>query len=270
MPRPISIREFVHNRLHTATMRAAKAQGYQLVPRHYYSPIPFDTPRAEWDRRSPMAGIAFDLDAQIEWLELVTANAAGWTAPDSPMYGPVDAELLYGAMKELDPSRVVELGSGTSSAIIRQALDRPHDIYDPVPNDRTTLNVHRVSAVDVPLAVFRALRAGDVLFVDTTHTVKTGGDVNRIVLDFLPELAEGVVVHIHDIFLPYEYPHEWAVEGRLWAEQYLVQAFLIDNPRWRVLCGANAVAQEFPERVEAAIPRFKPGLRPGALWIQRV
>lgn len=248
---------------------AVRRTGNELVRRDFYSPIPFETPRAVWDAKSPLAGIEFDLESQTRWLEEAAGLAKGWVAPEVEMYGPVDAEVLYGAIKKLQPANVVELGSGVSSGIICDALGRQHDIYDPVPNDRTTLHVNRISATDVPLDVFEALGDGDVLFVDTTHTVKTGGDVNRIFLDVFPILKPGVVVHVHDIFLPFEYPYEWAEEGRLWAEQYLLQAFLVGNSDWEILCGCNAVSQMNPDRVAQAIPRFRPGRRPGAFWIRR-
>jgi hypothetical protein len=197
-----------------ALTRAAGARGFQLVKRHFYSPIPFDTPISEWSRRSPMVGIPFDIDAQAAWLERAVSHAAGWVPPaETGTFGVVDAELLYGAMRELRPDRVVELGSGVSSEIIHDARGRAHEIFDPVPNDRTRLPVRRVPATEVPRETLLDLQAGDVLFVDTTHTVKTGGDVNRIILDYMPLLAPGVIVHFHDIFLPYEYPREWSEEG---------------------------------------------------------
>lgn len=115
-----------------------------------------------------------------------------------------------------------------------------------------------------------SLGAGDVLFVDTTHTVKTGGDVDRIFLDLLPRLASGVWIHIHDIFLPYEYPREWVIdERRAWAEQYLVQAFLSFNDAFRVELPLYAVARACPERLAAVVPSFSPRFAPGAFWISR-
>jgi hypothetical protein len=104
--------------------------------------------------------------------------------------------------------------------------------------------ISAVAAQDVPLEVFTQLERGDVLFVDTTHTVKAGSDVNRIVLDILPRLAPGVLVHIHDIFLPYEYPKAWLTsKRRFWSEQYLVQAFLTLNDQWAVRCASYALAR---------------------------
>jgi hypothetical protein len=258
------------SRLRSLAHRAARATGHELVRHHFYSPLPHDTPPEAWRRRSPMAGIDFDLDAQLAWFEETCRAAAGWTPPPSTMYGVVDATVLYGVMRSLNPNRVVELGSGVSSNVIVAARERPHDIYDPVANDRTDLNVHRVSASNVPQEVFEELEAGDVLFVDTTHTVKVGGDVNRIILDALPALAPGVVVHVHDIFLPYEYPEHWWTDfRRLWTEQYLLQAFLIGNTDWEVLCSCHAMIRDFPDRVAGVVPGFTPPGSAGAFWMRR-
>lgn len=257
------------SRLRNVVERMARLTGSELVRRNFYSPIPYDTPDEVYDRRSDLAGIEFDTGEQIEWLERMARHAEGWTAPSDLMFSSVDAEVLYGVIRELQPRRVIELGSGISSGIIRQALGRPHEIYDPVANDRTDLRTHRVRATDISLDVFQTLGEGDVLFVDTTHTVKTGGDVNRIILDIFPTLRPGVVVHVHDIFLPFEYSRAWAKEGRLWAEQYLLQAFLIGNPSWEVLCGNFAATRDFPERVKAAVPRYVPPKRPGSFWMRR-
>ena len=124
-------------------------------------------------------------------------------------------------------------------------------------------------AQDVPLDVFTALESGDVLFVDTTHTVKLDSDVNRIVLDVLPALAPGVLVHVHDIFLPYEYPRRWLEEsGFFWAEQYLLQAFLADNPRFEVLAATFALCRDRPEAMARLAPTWQPGAEASAFWLR--
>ena len=198
-------------------------------------------------------------------------------------YESVDAETLYGLLRHLRPSRVVELGSGASSHVIdlaRRANETSgsslrHTIYDPFPFGNpmgaVPATVHRTRSEDIDAAVVGELESGDVLFIDTTHTVRTGGDVVRIFLDLLPRLSSGVYVHVHDIFLPYEYPREWVVDRRLaWAEQYLLQAFLAFNREFEVVFPAHAVVCQDPEAVSAAIPSFGPDVAPGAFWMRRV
>jgi hypothetical protein len=251
--------------------RAVAKTGVDVLPRKYWSPVPYDVAEDVWTRRSPMTGVAFDVPAQVERFERIAVHADGWERPDAQrMYGGMDAVVLYGMIRDLQPERVVELGSGVSTDIIREALGRPHRVFDPYANDRTGLEVEPISAVDVPLSVFEELEAGDVLFVDTSHTVKTGGDVTRIVLDVLPVLASGVVVHVHDIFLPFEYPRQWTEELQLyWAEQYLLHAFLIGNADWEVVLGCAAVQDARPELVERYAPGHGPQSRPGAFWMRR-
>ncbi|MCW3023837.1 MAG: hypothetical protein JWR30_3159 [Conexibacter sp.] len=251
--------------------RAVTKAGIDVLPRKYWSPIPYDVPEPVWTRRSSLTGIDFDVDSQVALFERIAPHTEGWTRPDPKrMYGGMDAVVLYGMLRELQPAQVIELGSGVSTDIIREALGRPHRVFDPYANDRTDLAVEPTSAVDVPLPVFQELAAGDVLFVDTSHTVKTGGDVTRIVLDVLPVLAPGVIVHVHDIFLPFEYPREWVEQLQLyWAEQYLLQAFLIGNPDWEILLGCAAVQDAAPELVERYAPGHGPHSRPGAFWMRR-
>ena len=276
-------------------VRAAMARlGFQLVYSSYDSPIP-DVNAIEpafFDEARPMRGIEFDVERQIEFVEHeLAAHSREWSPPLSVedagpgrfylrngTYESVDAELLYAFVRHLRPARVVELGSGYSTLIIREALARNGaDVakvlhtYDPYRSDLLPADA-RVTSLpvqDVPDETFRALGAGDVLFVDTSHVVKIGGDVTHIVLEALPLLGDGVVVHFHDIFLPYAYSRTHLEDAHFWSEQYLLQAFLLGNPAWEVLIGAQAVARAHPARLAAAIPSFGPGVSPGAFWMRR-
>jgi hypothetical protein len=131
--------------------------------------------------------------------------------------------------------------------------------------------LHGTAAQDLPLDVFDSLQAGDLLFVDTTHTVKLASDVNHIVLDVLPRLAPGVLVHFHDIFLPYEYPHRWLSDyGLYWAEQYLLQAFLACNRHFEILCAVPALSRERADGFAAAVPQRATTVDGSSFWIRRV
>lgn len=115
-----------------------------------------------------------------------------------------------------------------------------------------------------------ALSGGDILFVDTTHTVKTGGDVTRILLELVPRLPAGVLIHFHDIFLPFDYPREWVIDKRrAWAEQYLLQAFLAFNYEFEVILPTYAVLRTRPELVEKLVASYTAGVRPGSFWLRR-
>ena len=272
--------------------------GLQVVPRTYYSPIPDlrALPADIWERRSALRGIHFDLDEQLAWIEAELAAAMREFAPperatgrpgeyalENPSYGRVGADLLHGVVRGLRPRRIVELGSGHSTLIMAAAAERNCGegaetelrSFDPFPTVAQPglpglASLERIPAQDVPLEVFASLASGDVLFVDTTHTVKLGSDVNRIVLDVLPLLAPGVLVHVHDIFLPYEYPRAWhEVSGFHWGEQYLLQAFLSGNRDFEVLAATFALSRERPEAMARLAPTWREGATASAFWLRR-
>ena len=199
-------------------------------------------------------------------------------------YPPLDAWALEGMLRLLRPRRMVEVGCGYSTLVSartnREDLGGRMELtcIDPHPKPFllegalpgvTALLPEKVE--DAPLELFEGLEAGDVLFIDTSHTVKTGGDVTWLFNEILPRLRPGVVVHIHDIFLPYEYPEEWVMGGNGWNEMYLVHSFLLFNEAFEILWGAaymlahqlEAVFTAFPD-----LPRYA-AMAGGALWIRR-
>jgi Methyltransferase domain len=267
--------------------------------RSFYSPIPQLRGLDEgiWSRRSELAGIELDLDHQAQLVEgelapYVTELDAPEGGAGEPgelflangSYEYVDAEVLYAMVRHLRPARILELGSGYSTLLMARAAEanaRDGDqtaleSYDPFPGPaREGLpglrRLNPTPVQQVPIADFERLGSGDLLFVDTTHSVKLGSDVNRIVLDVLPRLRAGVIVHFHDVFLPYEYPRHFSEGlGMYWTEQYLLQAFLSLNRDYEVLLALHALARERPAALEAAVPSWR--LRPGwgaSFWIRR-
>ena len=241
-----------------------------VVRRGFNAPIPEpeDLRDELWAGRREMPGVDLDVAAQVEALRALLPHRV--PLPDgfdsaNPMYGPLDAAVLGAMLARERPQRVVELGSGWSSQIIA-ASGTDHVAYDPHPSAFDA--ARRTRAQDVPLEVFTSLRAGDVLFVDTSHTVKTGGDVNRIVLDVLPRLASGVRVHFHDILLPYEVDRRWLLAGWYWNEQDLLQAFLAGNARWRVELALHAAAKADPALARDFAPGHEDFHVPGAFWLR--
>ena len=267
-------------RLRLFARRLAERAGWQVVERRFYSPVPdLDAlPADVFARRSELAGVELDVDAQAAFAESELGpflaefgdGPAGWT-PRNGYYDRGDAGIAYAVIRPLRPARVVELGSGFSSLVIDHALDEgaEHTVYDPYPSPLVP-DARPLPAQEVPLEAIDALAAGDVLFVDTSHTVKLGGDVNRVVLELLPRLAPGVWVHFHDIWLPGEY-HEVLVRQMemYWAEQYLLQAFLAFNADFEVTFATRAVADARPELLPRLIPGLDATLWPSSFWIRR-
>jgi hypothetical protein len=274
--------------------RAAERVGLQIVLKTYYSPIPdlSTLPEAIWVDADPMRGIELDLDAQVERLrdglsarieEFAVRSGPGLAYEElNASYPLPDARLLYALVRELKPTRIVELGSGQTSRVIAQAcaanaadgLESHFEAFDPYPTavDESLQGLsalHRTPAQEVSDEVFAQLRDGDMLFVDTTHTVKIGSDVNRIILRVLPLLAVGVTVHFHDICLPYEYPRYLFEDyGLYWAEQYLLQAFLAMNPSYEVLYSTDALCRDRRADVAAA-GLAAAGESGSSFWIRR-
>lgn len=163
------------------------------------------------------------------------------------MFPALDAWVLEAMLRYLRPSRLIEVGCGFSSIVTarvnRELLGGRIDItcIDPYPSEDLTRGIEGVRELrperiqDTPLELFKELTRDDVLFVDTSHTVKTGGDVPWIFEEVVPRLNPGVVVHIHDIFLPNDYPPEWVLDGWAWNEAYLVRAFLAFNRAFEVV-----------------------------------
>ena len=235
-----------------------------IVPRRYWSPIAYDPPPQFWDRATPLIAVDWDLGHQAQLYQRITPLMNGATA--GGMLGLEDARVLRGVIRHLRPARVIELGSGHSTRLIRAATSGEHFVYDPYPSKgvRSTgdIVVERKSVMALPVSEFAILDANDVLFVDTSHVVKLGGDVNRIILEILPTLRAGVWVHFHDIFLPWEYPR-YVVDKRLcWAEQYLLHAFLAFNTHFRVELAIHALARTGRIEPRQAVP--------GSFWIQRI
>ena len=122
---------------------------------------------------------------------------------------------------------------------------------------------------DLDLEFFSQLDPGDILFIDSSHTVKIGGDVNYLFLEVLPRLNPGVIVHVHDIFFPFEYRRHWVLnEFRFWTEQYLLQAFLTFNSEFEVLLGNYYLSRYHKEHHRAAFPDL-PRWIGGSFWMRR-
>jgi hypothetical protein len=195
----------------------------------------------------------------------------------------LDALALFALLRHWRPRRLIEVGSGFSTLLIAEVNLRflgggVHvTCIDPYPRPflRGTpqgIAEVRVEAVqDTPVSLFTELRAGDVLFIDSSHVAKTGSDVVHLLLDVVPRLAPGVRIHVHDVFLPDDYPRAWSVEeNRGWNEQYLLQALLTDSPRYRVLFASHHAARRHAEALRAAlgVSHLDPLPTGGSFWFE--
>lgn len=236
-----------------------------VPPGHYYSPLnDLDYIRIHESRLFNkvdinLAGIELNHSGQVDLLHSLAKHYPSIIFPEQQQaefryyyrnqwFSFSDAIFLASMLLHYRPGKVIEVGSGFSSAVMLDVNERYLGnsaellFIEPYPEDRLAklvrpgdrYRIRREFIQDVPLEVFDALGENDLLFIDTSHVSKTGSDVNHLLFQVLPRLRKGVLVHLHDVFYPFEYPKEWVLGGRAWNEAYLVRAFLQYNSQFRI------------------------------------
>lgn len=197
---------------------------------------------------------------------------------DNGYFRGVDAELLYSVIRKYRPNQVIEIGSGFSTRVIARAikdggLQTTLTSIDPLPRVSVAGVAGKVipsNVEDVELEVIAAsLAEGDVLFIDSSHQVITGGDVPFLFLELIPRLRRGVLIHVHDVFFPFEYPEECVFPGWNWTEQYLVHAFLAFNDSFEILWPARYMWGYHQAEVREVIPADPAVYPPSSLWLRK-
>jgi hypothetical protein len=195
-----------------------------------------------------------------------------------------DAEYLYNFVRYLKPKRIIEIGSGYSSLIINNAVNKniqestqykcQHICIEPfeVPwLEKTGVNVLRKKVELIDITEFQKLEDGDFLFIDSSHIIRPQGDVLYEYLEILPNLAKGVSVHIHDIFTPNDYPKEWVFDQvKLWNEQYLLEAFLSNNDSWEITGSLNLLFNNHFDELKRVCIYLTKDRDPGAFYIKKI
>ncbi|HSS19395.1 MAG TPA: class I SAM-dependent methyltransferase [Pyrinomonadaceae bacterium] len=258
--------------------------GVQILPAHYYSPVPniieLKNTQDDWARPSTMPGVDVDLDQQAASLKSIclpfqqeySSNKVYLEAvseKSGPGFGYIEAQCLYAVIRHLKPARVIEVGSGVSTWCTLAALgcnsngsSAPGRLtsIEPHPSDRLR-TLKEIELVErevqrVPIEVFTSLQKGDLLFIDSSHTVKVDGDVNFLILEVLPRLRPGVVVHFHDIGFPYDYPRDTLRTFFHAMETSLLHAFLIFNERAKILFCLSQLHYQRTEVLQQVFPDY--------------
>lgn len=268
------------------------------IPGHFYSPI-VDAESARedaariWPKNPTVHGIDFNDATQRRLLAEVFPRLIGdYVYPengpdddvlmtyyeDNGQFSHLDSRAAFCLLRHLKPRRIVEVGSGYSTLLMldvnRRFLGNACQITCIEPYPRPFLlwadiDLVRKRVQDVPLDFFAGLDRGDVLFIDSSHVCKTGSDVAFLLLEILPRLRPGVLIHIHDIFLPGDYPQRWVLDVEIsWNEQYVLQALLTQNRGYRIVFGSAYAVQHFAPEVDALVGRHIP-LGGSSLWIER-
>lgn len=284
-----------------ATFGSAEKLGIHILPAHYYSPIPNST-ELHFDEKTPLFAAASGeiLDFAVRFLTDLTTRYQGAyseIAASRPFedrdfvsqfrfgkapYSTVEAELLYGLIRSKRPSQIIEIGAGHTTLLTAEAI-RAEAEYAPIfkciepyrpnylrklPSEVTAFNDTPLQSV--PVERFQELQAGDILFIDSSHVAKYGSDVVYEISALLPRLNTGVLVHFHDIFLPYEYPTDWVVGAKFfWNEQYVLSALVQDNPRYEIKYPLHQLYRQRRDALQRLFPLFsQPEHRPGAYWLE--
>lgn len=271
--------------------KALKTIGVLPVRRHYYEPYV-----SEQDLRMPLhnkrslPGIEWNLDGQLRFLaSLRYENEFAQVLSEDFRFGngafeSGDAEFLYQVIRLTKPRRVFEIGSGNSTIVARAAIRKnqnedagyrcKHICIEPFESawlESAGITVLRKRVEEVDISFFDELDENDLLFIDSSHVIRPQGDVVTEYLQILPVLRKGVIVHVHDIFSPRDYLSDWIIErGWLWNEQYLLEAFLTQNPSWKILAGLNMLRHEHFEALRRVCPYLTSDREPGSFYIQRV
>lgn len=257
---------------------------------HYYDPL-FDHRKIA--PRKAKSHLDFRDEQQLGFLRQLTFNDELNDTPvkkgtdlafhyNNGSFESGDAELYYSIIRKIRPSRIIEVGSGFSTLIALKAVAK-NKAEDPAYSCKMTciepyempylekldITLLRSKVEDVSLEVFSQLGRNDILFIDSSHIIRSGGDVTHEILSILPMLPSGVWIHFHDIFLPDDYPKEWLeFHFRMWNEQYLLEAFLLGNPDFEIVCSLYYLCARFRPEVAKTFPRLAEADRmPGSFWI---
>ena len=194
-------------------------------------------------------------------------------------------------MRQFQPRRIVEVGSGFSSAAMLDVNDRflgrklQFTFIEPYPDrlnsllsagDKSSCKILVKGVQQVELDAFQSLEENDFLFVDSSHVGKSHSDVLHILFEILPRLNKGVLVHFHDVMWPFEYPQSWLEEGRAFNEAYFLRAFLQHNSAFEVLFFNSFMMAQHAELLRIKMPRMlKSPSTPetignSSLWLRKV
>ncbi len=275
-------------------------------PGHYYSPIP----NLEEIKESEeiifsdkfINGVDLNIDYQFQLLKKISTNYINYPyqynnynkenkyryiKKDASFYRYSDNVFLFLVMNFYKPKKIIEIGSGHSSAsmldtnehflnnsinftFIEPDPERLNSILNESDKDTCDIRADKVQKQNISL--FKELNENDILFIDSSHVSKTGSDLNHIFFEILPKLNPGVLIHFHDIFYPFELPKHWVMDYKFfWNENYLLRAFLMNNESYEIILFNSLLQKEKRDWFEKEMPECLKGPEPPAsIWIRKI
>lgn len=275
----------VLNKLISSCYRIFEATGYHVIPNQFAYPIPDSSELTDelFARRSDCVGLDWNLSCQEDLLDGPFSRFATEVEfEENTGLSKLDAAVLHALIRHFQPKKIVEIGSGESTKFAARAclINQQEGHFSelvaiepfPKPDLRqgipglTRLIEKRVEQVDAEDII-----DCDLLFIDSSHVVRIGGDVNYEILELVPRLKPGAIVHWHDILLPGEYWKVWVKDHHyFWTEQYLVHAFMKFNSDFEVLWASRYMHLSQPARLQTVFPYFDPKTHQiMSFWIRR-
>lgn len=274
-----------------------KSIGLLPIRNHYYEPLihPEETLPPNYRRARMLNGIDFNLEGHKRLIDSFDYNDELMAFPreskgelkyfyNNDMFGSGDSEYYYNLIRNLKPKRIIEIGSGNSTLMALNAIEKNKALdssyncdltciepYEMPWLEKTGATIIRKKVEDVDLSFFQSLDENDILFIDSSHVIRPMGDVVFEFLTLLPSLKKGVIVHVHDIFTPLDYPEEWLIKKQiLWNEQYLFEAFLTNNTSFEIIGALSYLKEMHPELLYTKCPVLKESDRePASFWIKK-
>lgn len=267
---------------------------------HYYEPLINPKKYLKYDLKNDrnLPGIDLNINYQLTLLDkfdyydelLEFPLDEEKTGPEfyynNSTYGPGDAEYLYSIIRLVKPRRIIEIGSGYSTLMAINAIRKnkqenesyscSHVCIEPYEHswlNEMDIELKRDLVENIDTSFFENLGPGDILFIDSSHIIRPQGDVLYEILELLPTISSGVLIHIHDIFTPKDYHKEWVLnKHRLWNEQYLLEAFLSNNSKFRIIGALNFLTNSYRDKLDSKFPILasQKERRPGAFWIEKI
>lgn len=260
--------------------------GLQIIPNHYYSPVAdiyyLQKTKDLWAKKSELPGISSDLDEQVKNVQTICVPYKNEYVGNKTYneavsghyglgFGYIEAQALHSVICFYKPQKIIEVGSGVSTYCSMAALSRNETetgtkaqlvCIEPYPSDELKA-MQNITCIEqdvqaVPIDVLTDLGENDLLFIDSSHTVKPGSDVNYLILEILPRLRKGVIVHFHDIYFPYDYQRDVLEIFFQACETSLLRAFLINNTKVKILFCLSQLYYDRKESLKEVFPEYNP------------
>jgi predicted O-methyltransferase YrrM len=270
--------------------RLLKLIGIFPIIDHYYEPqFNFDSLKIDLNKNRNLNGIKFNLKNQLKNIkklnfteELINLNLKERSPNyhfniNNKFFEKGDAEVYYQVIRYFRPSQIIEVGSGHSTLIALEALKKNNTkniitCIEPYENrwlEDLGVKIIRKKIEDINFKKFLNLNKNDILFIDSSHMIRPQGDVLKIFLEILPKLKKGVIVHVHDIFTPKNYPKRWLIkENKFWNEQYLVEALIGNSNKYEIFLSLNFLKNKFYNKLKRICPYLTKADEPSSLYLK--